>query len=148
MSDAELSTLPHTMQMPFNISCRRLSLVTTTDPQKGPDGSLDAAQAAVDGKLLGSPSNDGTMTILEQQQQLINQHRRASLNVNVEYAVAMVNENPSLDDDDRFMSPFGTRRDSVCGQVPNDNTNGGRRRRRNLKQKIANEEEKDAETSS
>lgn len=41
--------------------------------------------------------------------------RRQSLDVNVERAVAMVNEDPDLDDDDDdcFRSPFGTRRDSL-----------------------------------
>jgi hypothetical protein len=38
--------------------------------------------------------------------------RRQSLDVNVERAVAMVNENPDLDEDDG-LSPFGTRRDSL-----------------------------------
>jgi hypothetical protein len=43
-------------------------------------------------------------------------HRRGSLDVHVEYAVAMVNiVNPIYDMDDRDMCPFGTRRDSVCG---------------------------------
>jgi hypothetical protein len=40
-------------------------------------------------------------------------NRRQSLNVNVERAVAMVNEDPSLDEDDDNLSPFGTRRDSL-----------------------------------
>jgi hypothetical protein len=40
-------------------------------------------------------------------------NRRQSLNVNVERAVAMVNEDPSLDEDDDGLSPFGTRRDSL-----------------------------------
>ena len=40
--------------------------------------------------------------------------RRQSLDVTVERAVAMVNENPDLDDDgDDNLSPFGTRRDSL-----------------------------------
>jgi hypothetical protein len=41
------------------------------------------------------------------------QHRRQSLNTNVERAVAMVNEDPDLDEDDDGLSPFGTRRDSL-----------------------------------
>ena len=58
-----------------------------------------------------------------------NQYRRGSLDANVEYAVAMVNiVDQSLDDDDRDLCPFGTRRDSVCGVSP-------RSKRRNLKQK-------------
>lgn len=40
-------------------------------------------------------------------------NRRQSLDVNVEWAVAMVNENPDLDADDNDLSPFGTRRDSL-----------------------------------
>ncbi|EEC42580.1 predicted protein [Phaeodactylum tricornutum CCAP 1055/1] len=40
-------------------------------------------------------------------------HRRASLDVNVERAVALVNENPDLDDDDGDLAPFGCRRDSL-----------------------------------
>ena len=40
-------------------------------------------------------------------------NRRASLDVDVERAVAMVNEFPELDEDDRLLSPFGNRRDSL-----------------------------------
>jgi hypothetical protein len=39
--------------------------------------------------------------------------RRQSLDVSVERAVAMVNDNPDLDEDDHDLSPFGTRRDSL-----------------------------------
>jgi hypothetical protein len=61
-----------------------------------------------------------------------NRYRRGSLDANVEYAVAMVNiVDPSLDNDDRNMCPFGTRRDSVCG-----NNESPRSRRRNLKKKL------------
>ena len=40
-------------------------------------------------------------------------YRRASLDVDVERAVAMVNEYPELDQDDCLRSPFGNRRDSL-----------------------------------
>jgi hypothetical protein len=39
--------------------------------------------------------------------------RRASLDVDVERAVAMVNEYPELEKDDKLLSPFGNRRDSL-----------------------------------
>jgi hypothetical protein len=39
--------------------------------------------------------------------------RRQSLDVTVERAVAMVNENPDLEEDDDNLTPFGTRRDSL-----------------------------------
>jgi hypothetical protein len=41
------------------------------------------------------------------------QSRRGSLDVNVERAVAMINEDPRFDEDDGNLTPFGTRRDSL-----------------------------------
>jgi hypothetical protein len=55
--------------------------------------------------------------------------RRASMDVKLEYAIAMINQDATLDSDDGFMSPFGTRRDSVCG----NNSNKQPLRRRHVK---------------
>lgn len=40
-------------------------------------------------------------------------NRRISLDVNVARAVDFVNIDPELDDDDGFLTPFGSRRDSL-----------------------------------
>jgi hypothetical protein len=72
--------------------------------------------------IFGAPSSPSQ----SQKQHLspIYTNRRASLDANVEYAVAMVNiVNPSYDMDDRDMCPFGTRRDSVCGGTSNNTGN-------------------------
>lgn len=117
MTEASVMDLPNSM-IP-STTCRRLSIENAVTPQtkvSGDQPSFDATQAAVNGKQLTN--------------------RRASLDVNVEYAVAMVNENPSLDDDDRFMCPFGTRRDSVCGQAGSQAKKGTRRNLKKESQQI------------
>jgi len=96
-------------------SSRRLSFL---EPEPAETTlSFDATKAAVESKapqkkkshIEESPSKLATKLRLPPKRQI-------SLNVNVEYAVAMVNEDPELDKDDRFMSPFGNRRDSFCFQ--------------------------------
>jgi hypothetical protein len=85
---------------------RRGSLLSTVKPLSdtiatGTNGSgvVDAAQVVVNAQVC------------PQQQHA----RRGSMDVKLEYAIAMINQDATLDSDDRFMSPFGTRRDSVCG---------------------------------
>lgn len=90
--------------------CRRLSLLSTVKPIPIQSSQVDAARVSVDSKARAQAGGGGGALH-------DNYSRRASLDVNVEYAVAMVNEDSSLDEDDRFMSPFGNRRDSVCGTV-------------------------------
>jgi hypothetical protein len=96
-----------------DLPCRRSSLVNTAKPVVLPlanhhngantlstNRKIDPVAVAVAAKA--ARPNDT--------------YRRGSLDATVEYAVAMVNiVDPSLDDDDRNMCPFGTRRDSVCG---------------------------------
>ena len=120
MSDATLTTTRF-KAVNSSAGCRRMSLLTTVKPIPDENGHVDAARAAVESK---APTH------------AIGGTRRASLDVNIEYAVAMVNEDSSLDDDDRFMCAFGTRRDSVCG--PASPKHG---RRRILKKKETEEEE-------
>lgn len=114
---------------------RRMSLLTILPPAKEEHlshGTVDAALVAVESQqdvMRLSPVHG----------------RRSSLDVNLEYAIAMVNEVPSMDTDDGFMCPFGTRRDSVCGQRTNKNedpTQQPRSLKRNLKtkQNLTNEE--------
>ena len=95
--------------------------------------------------IVGSPLSSKEQPPLPTQ---IHINRRGSLDANVEYAVAMVNiVNPIYDMDDRDMCPFGTRRDSVCGNT-NTNTNNKnnkndspqRTRRRILKKEIVEEQ--------
>jgi hypothetical protein len=94
-------------------SSRRLSFVELEPAET----TLDAAKAAVESKAPRTRE-----TIIEESPSKsiasfrLAPKRQVSLNVNVEYAVAMVNEDPTLDNEDRFMSPFGNRRDSFCFQ--------------------------------
>lgn len=88
---------------------------------------VDAARAVVES--MGPPrpkvptttvtgTNDDEDDTIDNDQDLSkkkwNEHRRASLNCNVEMAIAMVNEHPELDEG-YGSNPFGCRRDSVTG---------------------------------
>ena len=98
---------------------RRMSLVTSTTEEAkstdttatissscGNDRKVDAAKALTDDRFNHRSNNAGS-------EEPAADNRRGSMSANVEYAIAMANENPELDDDDRFMCPFGTRRDSL-----------------------------------
>jgi hypothetical protein len=124
---------------------RRMSLlstvpdlpVTLTSSSHGADSAVvvptvDAALAVVQAQ---SPrSSSAALAAGGEESPHSKQRRRASLDVKLEYSIAMVNEDASLDCDDRFMCPFGTRRDSVCGQGKGSGASHAEPRlRRNLK---------------
>jgi hypothetical protein len=103
-------------------TCRRLSMESTANKvQKTPKEAVDAAYAAVQAAAADSYT------------------RRASLDVNVEYAVAMVNAKPELNDD-VFISPFGNRRDSMTTTA---NSRERRTSKRILKKQTPEKEDKD-----
>jgi hypothetical protein len=83
-------------QVSSNTWSKRLSLDNSMGLPK------DEPTASYSDNNDNSDSNNLTLTT-----------RRQSLDVNVERAVAMVNEHPELCDDDGALCPFGTRRDSL-----------------------------------
>jgi hypothetical protein len=97
------------------------TLATTTAAGANGGGIVDAALVVVNSQMYPQTATfncaTGCNTGNLHAQQPLQQHavRRASMNVKLEYAIAMINQDAKLDSDDRFMSPFGTRRDSVCG---------------------------------
>jgi hypothetical protein len=116
-----------------DLPCRRSSLVNTAKPVVLPlaNHHIGANTLSTNRKI-----DPVAVAVAAKAARPNDTYRRGSLDATVEYAVAMVNiVDPSLDDDDRNMCPFGTRRDSVCG-----NESPRSRRKCNWKRKDPPEE--------
>jgi hypothetical protein len=96
-----------------DLICRRSSLVNTAKPVVLPLANLNDGTNTLSTSRKIDPV---AVAVAAKAARPNDTYRRGSLDATVEYAVAMVNiVDPSLDTDDRNMCPFGTRRDSVCG---------------------------------
>ena len=122
-----------------DLTCRRSSLVNTVKPVVLPLPHQQSSNSTSTNHAFPSSQKiDPVAVAVAAKAARPNDilYRRGSLDATVEYAVAMVNiVDPSLDNDDRNMCPFGTRRDSVCG-----NESPRSRRRCHWKQKPETEE--------